>query len=90
MSQKPSNSEIITISLPKGLAQEVRSAMQQMGGSRSKLVQEALEQYLWLKEWQDLQEYGVGRSAELGLVSEDVTGLINEYRREKKQTSRRR
>ncbi|PIT98214.1 MAG: hypothetical protein COT71_01960 [Candidatus Andersenbacteria bacterium CG10_big_fil_rev_8_21_14_0_10_54_11] len=90
MPQKTSKSEIVSVSLPKSLAEALRSATEQAGGSRSKLVQEAIEQYLWFKDWQDVQAYGVEQGRMLGIRPEDISRLIDEYRREAKKATRRR
>ena len=78
------NSEIVSVSLPQKLAQEVKKSAKKLNRSRSQLFQEAISQYLWLQKWKEMQGYGVVRSREMGLVPGDVERLIAEYRNEAK------
>lgn len=90
MPQRDTKSEILSVSLPRTLAEGAKKAAQQAGVSRSKLVQQALQQYLWLEEWQELQTYGFEQALKLGLQPDDVQRLIDEYRKENANHSDRR
>lgn len=78
------------MSLPRSLAEALEAAVEREGGSRSGLIQEALEQYLWLTQWRELQAYGVVQSTALGLSANEVERLIDELRTTDESTTRRR
>lgn len=83
-------SDVVSVSLPPELVQRVAEHVRAAGTSRSRLVMEALEQYLWLEKWRQLQAYGFERAVDQNLMAGDVESLIDEFREEKKITGRRR
>ncbi len=89
MAQKDTKSEIVSVSLPRKMAQKAAKSAREAGVSRSKLVQQALENYLWLEEWQELQNYGFQQALKLGIKPEDVQRLIDETRAEDEANSNR-
>ena len=56
--------------------------MQQQGRSRSEFLREAVVRYIEECEWRQLLRYGEERARAQGIVPEDVTGLVEEYRAE--------
>lgn len=83
-------SDVVSVSLPPELVRRVTEHVKNAGTSRSHLVMEALEQYLWLEKWRQLQAYGFERAVDLNLTVGDVERLIDEFRQEKRSTGRRR
>lgn len=82
---KKDKSEIVSVSLPSSLAKSAKQAAKKAGISRSALLQQALEKYLWLERFHNLQAYGYEQAIRLGIGPEDVQGLVDEYRQEQEQ-----
>ena len=83
--KKKDKSEVLSVSLPGSLAKSASRAAKKAGVSRSKLLQQALEKYLWLEEFNELQTYGYQQAMKLGLGPDDVQRLIDEVRAEDAQ-----
>ena len=78
----PRSTKTITFSLSLAMADRVDQVMKQQGRSRSELVREALLRYMEECEWRQLFQYGEQRARALGIGSEDVSPLVEEYRAE--------
>lgn len=68
----------MTISLPPGLAKQIRDVAAEEGRSRSELIREALLRYVEESDWRRLLRYGEAR--ERGIGPADVGRLVEEYR----------
>lgn len=82
-------SKIISVSLPQMLAEQIQESARGMGKSRSQLFQDAVQQYLTLSKWKELQGYGVARAIQKRIKPEDTNHLIDEYRNERGQIKSR-
>jgi hypothetical protein len=72
-------SEIITISVPPGVAREYRRLARSMKASASALFREMFERYRHeqLKDQlTHLQAYGSGRAAEKGITEREIERLV--------------
>ena len=72
-------SEIITISVPPGVAKAYRSLAKSKGESASALFREMFEGYRrgqLEKELAVLQDYGKGRAKEKGITERDIERLV--------------
>jgi CopG family transcriptional regulator/antitoxin EndoAI len=78
----PRTTKTITFSLPPEMADRVDEVMKQQGRSRSEFLREAVLRYIEECEWRQLLQYGEERAREKGISSEDVAGLVEEYRAE--------
>ncbi len=64
------------------MAERVDQVTRQQGRSRSDLLREALLRYIEECEWRDLFRYGEQTARKLGIVADDVSSLVEEYRAE--------
>ncbi len=87
--RQPRKSDVVSVSLSPELVQRVTRHIRDKQTSRSHLVAQALEQYLWLEEWRQAQAYGFEQALDLNLRSDDVEHLIDEYRQKKRSTGSR-
>lgn len=78
--------KIVSISLPEILAKQVSENAKGAGKSRSQLFQDAVQQYLILSKWKELQAYGVARAIQKQIKPDDTNRIIDEYRNERGQT----
>ena len=78
----PRTTKTITFSLPPEMADRVDEVIEQQGRSRSEFLREAVFRYVEECEWRQLLQYGEERAREKGIGSEDVAGLVEEYRAE--------
>jgi len=70
---------------PQALMNEVESVARAQQRSVREVVTEALERYIKEMQWQSLKAYGRERARMLGLTEADVSRLVAESRRERKQ-----
>ncbi len=75
--------KIISISLPQLLVKQAQETAMSVGKSRSRLFQDALQQYVTLSQWKTLQAYGVSRAIKKQINLEDTNRFIDEYRNER-------
>ena len=78
----PRNTEVITISLPPEMAEQVRQLMKAEDRTMSGLIREALPLYMQEAEWRRIQRYGQRRAREQGIAPEDAERLVDDYRAE--------
>jgi predicted transcriptional regulator len=72
---------ITSISLPSQLSKEVDRVARTEHRTKSGVIQEAVRQYLELRNWQEAQREVSARARRLGLSSEDdVERIIDEVR----------
>ena len=62
----PRNTEVITISLPPEMAEQVRQLMKAEDRTMSGLIREALRLYMQEAEWRRIQRYGQRRAPRAG------------------------
>jgi len=82
---EPKN-DIGKVTIPSPLLAEIQAAADEEHRSSNELVCEAIERYLKNRRWQRLLAYGQERARSLGLTEADVPRLIEEYRRERRQS----
>ena len=71
----------ITFSLPAEMAQRLDDATKSEGCTRSELLRAAVQRFIVEEpDWQRLLRYGESRTAEIGIRSDDVAELVEEYR----------
>ena len=75
-----------SVKMPSSLLAEIQAAADEEHRTRDELVREAVERYLKERRWQRLLAYGEQRARSLGLTDADVPRLIEEYRREHRQS----
>lgn len=75
-----------TVKIPASLFAEIRAEADEEQRTSDELVREALERYLKDRRWQRLLAYGQQQARSLGLTDADVPRLIEEYRREQRQS----
>ena len=79
-------SQVISITLPPKLLREAKRLAKKEGRTRSELFREALRRYIAEQSLRELQLYGAQKAKKLGIESdEDILGLIEEYREERRQ-----
>ena len=82
----PRATSTITFSLPPDMAERVDQVTRQQGRARSELLREALLRYIEECEWRELFTYGEQTARKLGIVADDVSSLVEEYRAETNST----
>ena len=75
-----------SVKMPSSLLAEIQAAADEEHRTRDELVREAVERYLKERRWQRLLAYGEQQARSLGLTDADVPRLIEEYRREHRQS----
>ena len=70
--------KIVRVSIPTDLVRELDRVCDLEYRNRSELYREALRQYLKLRRWQTLREYGAAKAAQAGPQSIDVERMIAE------------
>lgn len=73
--------KLLTISLSPRLFDIVQKLSQEEDRTKSELMREALRQYVWARQWKELQSYGEQKARALGLTEGDVETLIDEIRK---------
>jgi metal-responsive CopG/Arc/MetJ family transcriptional regulator len=74
----------LSIKIPPTLLEETERIARRQRRSTSALVREALERYVWDRNWQQMRRYGRAKVKKLGLTEADVERLIHESRRERR------
>jgi hypothetical protein len=67
------------------LAAEIRAVADQEQRPALDVLRDAVENHRNEQQWRRTLAYGAERAATLGLVEEDISRLIGEYRVEKRQ-----
>lgn len=75
-----------SVQVPSSLFAEVQAAADEDHRTSDDLVREAVERYLKDRRWQRILAYGEQKARSLGLTDADVPRLIEEYRRQQRQT----
>ena len=70
--------KIVSVSIPAALVRELDRVCDLEHRNRSELYREALRQYLKLRRWQTLREYGTAKAADAGAEGIDLEALIAE------------
>ena len=70
--------KIVSVSIPVDLVRELDNVCDLEHRNRSELYREALRQYLKLRRWQTLREYGAAKAAAAGGRSIDIEKMIEE------------
>ena len=83
----PRTTEVITISLPPEMAEQVRQLMEEEDRTMSGLVREALRLYMREAEGRRLERYGQRPARGQGIAPEDVERPVG---REQDRTARSR
>ena len=78
----PRTTSTITFSLPPEMAERMDEVTRQQGRTRSELLREAVLRYIEDCEWRELFRYGEQTARKLGIVADDVSNLVEEYRAE--------
>lgn len=68
--------KIVSISIPLDLVKELDHICDLEHRNRSELYREALRQYIKLRRWQTLREYGAAKASDAGGRGIDIEGLI--------------
>jgi CopG family transcriptional regulator / antitoxin EndoAI len=76
----PRTTKTITISLPPKMADQIEEIMREEGRTKSELLREALRQYMQDWQWKKALRRNETRAKELGITSDDVERLVDEYR----------
>lgn len=76
--------KVMTLSLPPEMVKEVEQIVKDEKRTKSELFREALRKYINDKRWQQIRQWGLKASQELGVsTEEEVDGLIHHYRKAK-------
>lgn len=74
--------EVMTVSLPPSLLQEIERIADKEGRNKSQLVRDALAQYISDKKWQEYRKKATSKARALGLYTdEDVENIIDSIRK---------
>ena len=76
----------VSITVPPTLLREAEAVAKREGRTKSELFREALRRYVTQSEYQELQHFGRKQARKLGLQEADVERLVQEFRRELRQT----
>lgn len=76
-------SQLLSVSLPDDLAEELESLARASGMTKSELVRSALRQQVRRERFAALREFGRDRAEAAGIGPEDIEALIDEVRAEK-------
>lgn len=71
--------KIVSVSIPVDLVRELDAVCDAEHRNRSELYREALRQYLKLRRWQALREYGSAKASDAGGRNIDIESLIEEF-----------
>lgn len=77
-------SQLLSVSLPDDLAEELESLARSSGMTKSELVRSALRQRVRRERFAALREFGRDRAERAGIGPEDIEALIDEMRAEKR------
>ncbi len=74
----------VHLTMPPVLVEAMEAAARAEGKTLDEITEDAMQQFLQDRQWQQLVAYGKGQARALGLKSADVPRLIAESRREQK------
>ena len=77
-------SQLLSVSLPDDLAEEIESLARSSGMTKSELVRSALRRQVRRERFAALREFGRDRAEAAGIGPEDIETLIDEMRAEKR------
>ena len=86
----PRTTEVITISLPPEMAEQVRQLMEEEDRTMSGLVREALRLYMREAEGRRLERYGQRPARGQGIAPEDVERPVGQEQDRTVRSRRRR
>ena len=84
----PRTTKTITFSLTPDIAERIDQVTREQGRTRSEVLRDAVIRYMQECEWRQLLQYGEQRAREMGIGSEEVADLVEEYRAEVGQEHR--
>ncbi|MEE8329272.1 MAG: ribbon-helix-helix domain-containing protein [Thermodesulfovibrionia bacterium] len=74
--------KLLTLSLPPEMLKKVEQLVKEENKTKSELFREALRRYISDKRWQQIRQWGLKTSQELGVsTEEEVDELIHQYRK---------
>lgn len=74
--------KLLTLSLPPEMLKKVEQLVKEENKTKSELFREALRRYINDKRWQQIRQWGLKTSQELGVsTEEEVDELIHQYRK---------
>ena len=76
----------VSITVPPTLLREAEAVAKREGRTKSELFREALRRYVTQSEYRELQQFGRKQAKKLGLQEADVERLVQESRRESRET----
>lgn len=77
-------SQLLSVSLPDDLAEEIESLARSSGMTKSELVRSALRRQVRRERFAALREFGRDRAEAAGIGPEDIETLIDGMRAEKR------
>ncbi len=78
----PSKVKVMSLSLPREMAEEIEERARKEGKMKSEFLREAIRQYLEREKWQELQKEFSLRAQTLGInTEEDIEKIIDELRK---------
>ncbi len=76
--------KVLTLSLPPEMVKEVESLVKDENRTKSELFREALRKYINDKRWQQIRQWGLRTSQELGISTDkEIDELIHKCRKAK-------
>jgi CopG family transcriptional regulator/antitoxin EndoAI len=74
--------KVLTLSLPPEMVKEVERLTKEEKRTKSELFREALRKYINDRRWQQIRQWGMKTTRDLGIFSEEkVDELIHKHRR---------
>jgi len=78
----PSKVKVMSLSLPREMAEEIEKRAKKQGKMKSEYLREAIRQYLEREKWRELQKEFSLRARRLGInTEEDIEKIIDEIRK---------
>jgi len=78
----PSRVKVMSLSLPREMAEEIERRAKKQGKMKSEYLREAIRQYLEREKWRELQKKFSLRARSLGInTEEDIEKIIDEIRK---------
>jgi len=78
----PSKVKVMSLSLPREMAEEIEKRAKKEGKMKSEFLREAVRQYLEREKWKELQREFSLRAGKLGVnTEEDIEKIIDEIRK---------
>ena len=82
-------SKNISITMPPEMIKDAERLAKKEGRTVSELLRETFRRYKWEREWNELNAYGRAKAKAMGITEKDVNRLIQEYRQEQRQKSKK-